>query len=38
MKDYSPVLYAQRWNSKAQAWIPAGKKQFHQKYGLKQKK
>jgi len=25
-KDTSPVIHAQRWNSKA--WVPAGKKQF----------
>ena len=37
-KDYSPVVYAQRWNSNAQAWVKAGKKQFHQKYGLKPKR
>ena len=27
-KDKSAVVHAQRWNSKAQAWVPAGKKQF----------
>lgn len=36
-KDYTPVVSAQRWDSKAQAWVKAGKKQFHQKYGLKPK-
>jgi len=27
-KDTSAVVHAQRWNNNAQAWIPAGKKQF----------
>lgn len=28
IKDKSPVVHAQRWDSNAQAWVPAGKKQF----------